>query len=153
MSNKNRNKGHRLERLLAKVFRWLGFAYCKTSRQASRLLDDCGIDLAFVPFLVQAKAGYNRNRPKYEIEYQNIKKNIKENYPKDDKIHDMPIVLIHKLDGRGPEHFQWIFMHDDIIHILKEYYELKNERELSKRQEVKSKLSKEIPKPKSKESI
>ena len=148
MSNKNRSKGHRLERLLAQVFREMGFAYCKTSRQASRLLDDCGIDLAFIPFLVQAKAGYNSNRPKYEAEYANIKQKIKENFPQNDPIHELPVVLVHKLDGRNKENFQWIFRHDDIVPILTEYYELKN-AEISRRQANKSIVSEALSKPKS----
>ena len=53
---KNRRKGHNAERRRAQMFRELGFDKCKTSREASRLLDNCKVDLAFVPYNVQMKA-------------------------------------------------------------------------------------------------
>lgn len=123
---RSREKGHRLERLIAKVFRDFGYGYAKTSRQASKLLDSCKIDLAFTPFLVQCKAGYKNNRPKYDIIFQEIKREINIHYPEEDKIHTQPIVLVHKLDGRGEENFTWTFSHDFITKLLKEYFKLKN---------------------------
>jgi hypothetical protein len=122
----NRRKGHAFERLLAAFFRQiLGFQFCKTSRQSSRLMDDCGVDLTGLPFLIQAKRGYNKNRPKYEAVYESIKSKLRENYPEDDIVHDKPIVLIHKMDGGKKQHFQWVFAHEDIAAILKELVELR----------------------------
>ena len=138
MGNANRRKGHALERLIAKTFRLFGFQYSKTSRATSRLLDDCGVDINFVPFLIQCKAGYNNNRPKYEDIYRNIKDKLKENYPGDHPNHDLPIVLIHKLNGRKKELFQWTFRHEDSVEILEDYYKTKNEL-----QKLKAKLADE----------
>ena len=45
----NRRKGHNAERYYANFFKDLGYTFCKTARQASRLHDDCGIDLIFAP--------------------------------------------------------------------------------------------------------
>lgn len=101
MSKNNRKKGHDLERQVANDLKNI-FPYVKTSRAASKLLDDCKIDLAFIPFLVQCKAGYERNRPKYEEEFVEMKKQIALHYPETDNIHRSPFVLVHKLDsGRG----------------------------------------------------
>ena len=60
MSNPQKVKGSNAERLYAAEFRNLGFSFCKTSRQANRKLDDAGVDLCFLPFNVQIKAGYKK---------------------------------------------------------------------------------------------
>lgn len=57
---RSRRKGHEAERQYAKEFRNLGYKHCKTSREGSRLLDSAGIDLIFIPFNVQIKAGKQR---------------------------------------------------------------------------------------------
>lgn len=52
----NRQKGHDFEREIAEDFRNNGFKKAKTSRAASRLADDCKIDLVGVfPFAPQCK--------------------------------------------------------------------------------------------------
>jgi hypothetical protein len=63
MSGKtNRTKGHNLEREIARMFRdELGFKFAKTSRLASRMLDNCKVDIAGIPFLIQTKAGYAKS--------------------------------------------------------------------------------------------
>lgn len=109
-SNKNRNKGHRLERDVTRWFRELGFKFAKTTREASRLLDSCKIDIAHIPFLIQCKAGYETNYPKYNIIHNEIKTELTKNIPKDSELHNLPIILIHKLDGAGktkPEREYW----------------------------------------------
>ena len=121
MSN-NRKRGHDLERQVARDLTPF-FKFVKTSRASSRLLDDCGIDLSGVPFLIQCKAGYERNRPKFEDEYRNIKTNIKRNFPETSVIHGMPIILIHKLKAgsgkqRGEELTQVTLSYDFFLHLL-----------------------------------
>ncbi len=93
--NTNRKKGHDLERQVARDLKIL-FPFTKTSRAASRLADDCCIDLVYTPFLVQCKAGYNNSRPKFELEYAKVQERIKVNFPKDHIVHDLPFLLIHK---------------------------------------------------------
>ena len=116
-----------MERLVASLFRSFGFEFSRTSRAESKLLDNCGIDITNVPFLIQCKAGYERNPPKYRDIYKYIKENLNKNFPKEHDIHNTPIVLIHKGDGRKKENFTWTFDNETITNILKEYYFFKNE--------------------------
>jgi hypothetical protein len=99
---RNRRVGADLERRVAKQFRDLGYKYAKTSRQASRLLDDSKVDIAFVPFLVQCKKGYKKG-----LNYTNIfletKEAIKKNFPPDDKVHEYPCIIIHDKDKKSEE--------------------------------------------------
>lgn len=56
MANKNRDAGHNYERTVAARWRDLGYPDCQTTRYASKMLDDKGVDLAFTdPFLLQCK--------------------------------------------------------------------------------------------------
>lgn len=102
-SNYSRNKGHSYERTLAERFRTVfGFTKCKTSRQASRLLDDCKVDLAFTKgFLIQAKSGYVNNRPKPDIIFSEMRRLLKEHYEDDSPEFTYDPILFHKLDTKG----------------------------------------------------
>lgn len=102
--SRNRTKGHDAERYYANEFREMSpmFDKCKTSRQASRLHDDSGIDLCFTePFNVQVKAGrqaglvVSKELAKIKEE---VKKNFPAHYPEINNIN----ILIHRKDaGRG----------------------------------------------------
>ena len=85
----NRTKGHSAERLYALKFREL-FPKCQTSRYASRMMDDAGVDLVGLPMLVQIKAGLQKGMKPHEV-----LKNIKDNLPNESK----PKVLIHHKEG------------------------------------------------------
>ncbi len=53
----SRIKGHSFERTIAEDFREMGFSKARTSRQVSRLADDCKIDIVGVfPYAPQCKA-------------------------------------------------------------------------------------------------
>jgi len=116
----NRTKGHNYERKWAKIFREdLGFKFCKTSRLASKLLDNSNVDLAFIPFNFQCKAvknGFN-----FSDEIKRIQTELKENFPADDKQHNYPIVIAHKR-GPKPEEELIIMKAEDFVKILKEKY-------------------------------
>ncbi len=124
---KNRNAGHTFERFWAKTFRDAGYLYCKTTRQASRLLDSCKVDLAFIPYNFQCKkviASIN-----YKELILSIKKALKENIPEEDLIHDYPIVIAHKR-GREPEDHLIIMEASsfiDMMHKIREYEIIQNE--------------------------
>lgn len=93
--------GNGAERLYAKAFRDLGFTHCKTSREGSRLYDNCAIDLIFLPFLPQIKAGKQKGMNPSNV-LNDISTRIKEAFPSDDSIHTKPkIVIHHKTPGRG----------------------------------------------------
>jgi hypothetical protein len=93
----NRTKGHNLERQVSKDLR-TAFPFAKTSRASSKLLDDTGVDLNFVPFSIQCKSGYNNNRPKYEKLYKEFLERKDANFPQTHVIHTVPYILIHKLN-------------------------------------------------------
>lgn len=127
---RNRVKGHNLEREEARWWRSIGFNHCKTTRESSRLLDGCGVDLDHIPVLQQCKAGYENSYPKYDQIYQYIKEKLKENYPKDDPIHHAPIILTHKLDGAGkrhPERYYYSIDHKFARELLEFYFKHKDE--------------------------
>ena len=80
---RNRQKGHDAERHYAALFRGLSQAFekCKTSRAASRLHDDSGVDLCFTePFNIQIKAGKQRGLV-ISKELSKIKEEVKKNFP------------------------------------------------------------------------
>jgi hypothetical protein len=81
-SNTSRDKGHRAERLYAKIFRDLGFIKCMTSRFGSRFHDNCKIDLLNLPFNVQIKAGKQKGlNPAKELWL--MRKSVNENFRED----------------------------------------------------------------------
>ena len=81
----NRTLGHNAERHYAEKFRELGFDKCITSRQGSRLHDDCKIDLIFLPFNVQVKAGVQKGVNPAAI------------------LHEMEELLIHHFPTNSPD--------------------------------------------------
>jgi len=126
--NANRNKGHTFERMWAKTMRDIGYLFCKTTRQASRLLDSCKIDLAFIPYNIQCK------NVQANINYKDLILSIKtillENYPEDDPIFDNPIIIAHKL-GILPEDHLVIMEASTFIEMakkIKEYEIIENEK-------------------------
>ena len=98
----NKRKGSNAERYYAKVFREdLGFAFCKTSRASNRMLDDAGVDLNFLPFNVQIKAGYAKGLNEIKT-LDIIRERLPLLFPPYDDIHKKVNILIHKKDtGRG----------------------------------------------------
>lgn len=98
----NKTKGSNAERYYAKVFREdLGYTFCKTSRNGSKLHDDAGIDLIFIPFNIQIKAGKQRGlNVSNELSY--MKDRIIELFPENSIEHTLPKILIHKKEvGAG----------------------------------------------------
>lgn len=97
---RNKNKGNSAERLYAKIFRSLGFSHCRTSREASKLYDDCAIDLIFIPFLIQIKAGRQRSlNPSLVL--QSMDERIKASFPATSVEHTLPRIIIHHKDGKS----------------------------------------------------
>lgn len=115
----SRTKGHNLEREIAKMFRdELGFKFAKTSRFASRILDNCKVDISGVPYLVQTKAGYANNRPKPEEIFQEMEDLLIENFPPEDPVHQYPKILIHKIHGRRKYHNFVVMPYNDFKYLL-----------------------------------
>jgi len=116
MSKNNRRKGHAYERYLAKLFRALGHEKCKTSREASRLYDNCGYDLWGIPFLVQAKAGYRKSRIKPDELFLKMEKAM-EQFPEDERnlLKNYPKLIFNKLDGYKDENHIVSMMFKDFV--------------------------------------
>lgn len=101
--NYSRQKGHRAEQEYAQKFRDLGFHLCKTSREASRLLDACKVDLYGLPFNFQIKSGYKQRRVKADETFREMKELLQKNFDKGEPIHDRPKILIQKIDAYTDE--------------------------------------------------
>ena len=116
MSKNNRRKGHVYERYLAKLFRALGYGKCKTSREASRLYDNCGYDLWGIPFLVQAKAGYKKSRIRPDELFTKMEKAM-EQFPEDERnlLKNYPKLVFNKLDGYKDENHIVSMMFKDFV--------------------------------------
>lgn len=113
--SRNRRKGHDFERYLAKIFRNLGYDFCKTSRQASQILDVSGVDLAFIPYAVQAKrviAPIN-----YTEEFENMTSKLSQNFPPDSPVHNYPQMIFHTR-GKKPTQRLVVVKEEDMISIL-----------------------------------
>lgn len=97
----NKTKGSNAERLYAQYFRSYGFDFCRTSREGSKLHDNAKIDLIFIPYNIQIKAGVQKNmNPGKEL--LSLKSAIKEFFPPLDEVHNKPVILIHHEEvGRG----------------------------------------------------
>jgi hypothetical protein len=98
MANTNRNKGHVAERDYMNAFKELGYRNCVTARYGSRLHDDCQVDLLYLPFNVQVKAGHQKGMKPGKV-IQEMKELLQENIPCEA---DKPCLIIHKKHvGRG----------------------------------------------------
>jgi hypothetical protein len=95
-----RTKGHNFERFVVQKFKERGFERTNTSRNASRALDNIGIDIVETPFLIQCKAGYPRGGISYTKEFINSREQwIKVFGEKTlNKFYSHPYLLFHKHD-------------------------------------------------------
>lgn len=97
----NKRKGSNAERYYATKFRDAGFEYCRTSREASKLHDDCAIDLVFLPILAQIKAGKQKGMNPSKV-LSDIKERVSKAFPPTAPEHVMPAIMIHyKESGMG----------------------------------------------------
>lgn len=90
----NKRKGSNAERYYAIAFRELGFDKCITSREGSKLLDDCAVDLMFLPILVQIKAGKQKGMNESKV-LKDIQDRIQERFPADAPEQFMPRIVVH----------------------------------------------------------
>ena len=121
---RNRTMGHNAERLYAKLFKEHGFDKCITSRKGSRLLDDCKVDLMFLPFLTQIKAGVQKGLNVTKV-FQEMREELGKHFPSEAPEQSMPRILIHhkalpKGRNRRDEYDQLVIMSfDDFLKLLK----------------------------------
>lgn len=104
MSNPNRSKGHNFERAVVTLFKEKGYSKSVTTRQVSKSLDDCGIDILGTPFLIQCKAGYNKKNILFQSEYDNTYSQLTKLFGEKksfDLLEKYPYILIRKFDMNG----------------------------------------------------
>lgn len=119
MSN-NRRRGHDFERWWKRKFTAIGYKNCKTTREASRLLDACGVDLAFLPYNVQCK--FVKSNINYSELFREIKDRLKKNLPKENEEINKPVIIIHKR-GRRIEDHQVILEHSTAIMLFEKAFQ------------------------------
>ena len=118
MANTNRSKGHAAEVLYMNIFKELGYIKCVTSRNGSKLIDNCKIDLMNIPFNVQIKCGYPKGVPVAKI-FKQMDELMYKHLMDDDPIVDRPKLLIHRLQpGRGKKRMP---KHDVAYFYVKDY--------------------------------
>lgn len=121
-SSYSRTKGHNAEREWVIRFREeFGFEYAKTSRNASKLLDDSKVDIAFVPLNLQIKKGYAKARPKADQVFKEMKELLEKHFPPGDPQRDLMKALIHDIDCMKPEHMLVTMMWRDWKEVYKGY--------------------------------
>lgn len=113
-----RRKGHDLERYVSKTLRDI-YPHARTSRRESKTMDDCGVDVVNVPFLIQCKSGYESPRPKYERLFEHILSKISE-LPNKEYYNNMPPVVIHKLNRHSKDDALTVMRYSDFINLLKQ---------------------------------
>lgn len=98
--NRNKNLGSRAEVYYMNKFIELGFEFCKTARNVSTLVDGMGIDLVFVPYNVQIKAGMQKSmNPGKTLYYIEERLRTTKSFPRKDPIHKKINILIHRRTG------------------------------------------------------
>jgi len=94
-ANANRDKGHRAERYYAAKLRDLGYEKCLTSRYASKMHDDAGIDLVNIPLNLQIKSGKQAklNPRKFLAD---MRGRIAEMFPDGSPERERPCAVLHR---------------------------------------------------------
>ena len=120
----NRRKGHNAERYYMIFFKDMGFKHCSTSRYASRRYDNGKIDLVYVPFNIQIKAGKQKNMNAGKVLFE-VENCVKAMFPPEEKVHQQPYLLFHYKQGtpgkkRKPE--------DEIVFMSLKQFKVFNEK-------------------------
>lgn len=129
----NKRRGSNAERFYARYFRTLGFNFCRTSREESKVLDSSGIDLTNIPFNIQLKYGIQRNL-NYSKELFDIDNKIKLNLAEDNPYYNKPVVIIHRKQvGQGFKRTKYndiaIMTVETLTKLMMIYYEnIKNKK-------------------------
>jgi hypothetical protein len=120
-----RTKGHAGERYYVKRLKEIcDLLFAKTSRYASRLLDDCKIDIAGIPLNIQIKTGAHVGLSSAK-ELSEMERLLKVNYPPEDPLHTYLRILIHKKSETSVKKVdtpdcQWVWMSQKTFYLLNE---------------------------------
>lgn len=102
LGKKNKTKGSVGERYFRDKFKDIGYDKCVTSRLGSRLHDNVGADLIFIPYNVQVKVG-NQSGLNVRTELKNMTERMQETFPEDSAEFTYPRLVIHKKDVKPGE--------------------------------------------------
>ena len=95
LGKKNKTMGSVGERYFRDEFRDIGYTKCVTSRLGSRLHDNVGVDLIFIPYNVQVKVGQQKGL-NIRNEIRNITEKMLETFPENSLEFTYPRLVIHK---------------------------------------------------------
>lgn len=109
-AKRNRTAGHNYERKIASLYREAGYLDAVTTRQESRSLDNCKVDIARVPFYPQCKYGYKTMSVNGYIA---LLKEIDTLLKDHGDMEELPIVIHHR---RGLAKF------NDLVIMSREHY-------------------------------
>jgi Holliday junction resolvase len=91
LGKRNRTAGQNFERKVAKDLRELGYTAVRTSREASRLLDNAKVDLAGIKLKMQLK--YVKTSINYVKLLSEIQESVEQLIP---SRKDYPTIILHK---------------------------------------------------------
>lgn len=98
------------------------FLKAKTTRNASKLLDDTGIDIAFVPLNPQIKMGYEKALPRADKLFLEMDELLIKNFPQGHEQHGLPKVIVYHIgDFRKPHNVLVSMMWKDWKEIYKDH--------------------------------
>lgn len=109
-----KQRGNRFERYVVNQLKKIGFSEAATSRLMSKQMDNLGIDIVGVPYLIQCKYGKQKG-----IKYSEVIKNISDNTQKMKELNQLPIIIFHTTDGRKEENKLIIMREKDLWKLLK----------------------------------
>ena len=95
LGKKNKSMGSVGERYFRDEFRDIGHTKCVTSRLGSRLHDNVGVDLIFIPYNVQVKVGIQSGL-NVRRELINMTEKMLETFPENSVEFTYPRLVIHK---------------------------------------------------------
>lgn len=125
MPNPNAVKGHTWERNIITAIKRF-WKWAKSSRATSRQLDNCKVDINFVPVLIQAKA--TQMRPNYQVLWEECMRLIDIEYPPAEAkaLKAKPYIVMHKdttrRAGKGKPHVETMTTTYEFgVHLLELY--------------------------------
>jgi len=114
--NKNNLKGKRFEYETRDFFISLGFKETIVSGSESTNADNLGVDLLNLPFIVQCKNGYEKNKLKYLEIINHITKKIKNT-----RFDNQDVFIFHKITRKT-----FVIMSEECFLKRSSYKEVKN---------------------------
>lgn len=120
-----KNKGNRFEREIRLLFKKY-YPHTNTTRLMSKALDDSGIDLTGLPYLIQCKNGYEKINFDYSKLYEKTKEELKKRFAPEELLHNYPYLIIHKKNGRKKQGITVTMTLEDFMVLIEKSVNEKN---------------------------